>query len=366
MIKSTNYIPQDFSIIISSDTTQGATQKSANGDRFQVQLGDPIAIPANAKNVNIDVEEAVVWWSSPNIISGVNDKIYLNGTQAPVISDKNHIGYDPLNTYSVAVNTVQILKGSGANLPIGEWSIGNWFIPQSGAIAGQRYHITGITTDTTTQLDLVVDNPSDTQSASTDNFEREVDGASGTAFTLTIPEGLYDLNSLNSTISRLMENAGGLQMISLSADFPTQRVIITFNQDDVTLDFTQSDTFRSILGFNSSLLGPYSTVPYNVLADNTATFNSIDYFLIHTDLISKGIRFNNAYNQVISQVLIDVSPGSQIVSRPNNPARVNADELSGSIRNKFEMWITDQANNSVNMNGENWSCRLLISYLIPI
>ena len=47
--------------------------------------------------------------------------------------------------------------------------------------------------------------------------------------------------------------------------------------------------------------------------DNVAKFNSVLYYLMHSDLCSgHGIRINNAYNDTIQQVRIDVAAGSQI------------------------------------------------------
>ena len=361
------YIPEEITLLVSSNPSLGASNVSSNGDRFTVNLqGDGIKIPKEARNIHIALESSTIWNTIPNIITGVNDKLYLTGTAQPTITDRFHLGYDAAtNTYEVLVNAVQILQNGGDPLPTGLFSVGNYFIPESGPLIGNRYLITGITTDTTSQLDLVIDNPSETQAASSGSFEREVDGLPGQTYTLTLQSGLYDLETLNSSIQRELENAGALQLISLSGDFATQKVIVNVNFDDVTIDFTQSDTFRTILGFNSSVLGPYPVVPYSVLGDTTAAFNSINKFLIHTDLVSKGIRLNGLYNQIIGEALINASPGSQIVSEPNNPPRVSCSELGGSIRNSFQVWITNESNESINMNGEYWAARLLIKYLIP-
>ena len=122
---------------------------------------------------------------------------------------------------------------------------------------------------------------------------------------------------------------------------------------------------RQILGFNNTVYGPYNNAPITVLGDNVASFNQVNYFLIHSDLCTKGIRFNNAYNQTISQVLIDAPPGSQIVSKPFNPSSINCQDLAGAIRNNIKMWITDDKNRRINMNNEYWSCRIVIKYLKP-
>jgi hypothetical protein len=172
---------------------------------------------------------------------------------------------------------------------------------------------------------------------------------------VTIPQGLYDLTGLNTSILTQLENLGSRTnpspLINLSADSNTQKVNIKYNYNNVYIDFSQANTFREILGFNSQVYGPYIAAPINVLAPNTAAFNQINYFLIGSDLVRQGIRFNNTYAGVIAQVLIDVSPGSQIVSTPFNPSKIQCDELIGSKRSNLRFRLSDDKLRPVNTNG---------------
>ena len=267
-------IPEEISMIVSSDPNNGATNRSPDGSYFEVQLQDGLKVPKDALNVNISVEEATIWWSVPNIITGENDKLYITGPDT---------------------------------------------------------------------LDVVQN------------------------FVLTIPQGLYDLAGINEAIARELEAAGAKidpePLISLSPDEATQRVQMRFNYANVSIDFTQTDTPRVILGFDSAVYSPVPTNP--ILAPNVAAFNQVNYFLIHSDLTNKGIRFNNNYNQTIGQVLIDVAPGSQIVSRPFNPAKINAPEMAGSTRTNLRFWLTDDEDRRVNTNNEYWSARIVVHYLRP-
>jgi hypothetical protein len=269
-------IPEEISMIVSSDPAAGAINISPDGSYFEIQLQDGLQIPKEALNINIAVEEATVWWVVPNIITGENDKMYITG---PDVGD-------------------------------------------------------------------VVQN-----------------------YVVTIPQGLYDLSGINQAILRELENQGAKidpdPLITLTPDEPTQKVEIRFSYPTVSVDFTQADTPRDILGFNSQVLGPYPGAPVSILADNVAAFNQINYFLIHSDLTNKGIRFNNNYSQTIAQVLIDVPPGSQIVSTPQNPAKINAPELGGAKRTNLRVWLTDDKDRRVNTNGEYFTARIVIHYLKP-
>ena len=275
MVLST--IPYEETLIVSSDPKNGAVNITDKGSRFDVNLsGEGIYIPKKAIATNISVEEATVWWVIPNIETGENDKLYVNGP-----------------------NTLDVL----------------------------------------------------------------------TNYTLTVPQGLYDLDGLNQSILRLLENAGAKTnpepLITLLADENTQKVVIRFNYNNVSVDFTQNNTFRNILGFNSQILGPYAVVPINQIANNTANFNTVNSFLLHSSLVSQGIRINDTFSSVISNILIDVAPGSQIISKPFNPAKIASPELNDTRKTTLQFWLTDDENRVVNTNGEYFTARIVIRYLLP-
>ena len=190
-----------------------------------------------------------------------------------------------------------------------------------------------------------------------------------TAYIVTVPQGLYDLNGLNNAVLRELQNAGAKitpsPTITFGADAATQKVVLTLNYIGSSIDFTPNNTFRNILGFNPQIIGPTIIAPYSQIADITASFNQVNYFLIHSDLTSKGIRFNNNYNQTISQVLIDVAPGSQIVSKPFNPARISCPELADGSRKILRFWLTDDKNREINTNNEYWTARISLRYMMP-
>lgn len=179
-------IPEEISMIVSSDPINGATNISPDGSYFEVQLQDGLRIPKDALNVNISVEEATIWWSVPNIITGENDKLYITGP-----------------------DTLDVIQN----------------------------------------------------------------------YVLTIPQGLYDLAGINEAMARELEAAGAKidpePLITLSPDEATQRVQMRFNYGlGVSIDFSQPDTPRIILGFDAQV---YTPVPINpILAPNVAAFNQVN------------------------------------------------------------------------------------------
>lgn len=182
-------------------------------------------------------------------------------------------------------------------------------------------------------------------------------------YNITVPQGLYDLTTLGASVDSALVAAGAATgLFTFIADSSTQKVVIRINQVGVSIDFTVANTFRVILGFNSVVLGPTVVAQTDFLANNQAAFNQIDYFLIHCDLVDKGIRNNDSYWQTVAQIPIDVNPGSQIINNPQNPTKSPADHLIGGRKVRIRMWLTDQNNEVVNTNSETWSARIVIRY----
>lgn len=187
-------------------------------------------------------------------------------------------------------------------------------------------------------------------------------------YVIVIPQGLYDLPSLNNAIAIQLENEGALtnpSILTLVADESTQKVIIKANYTGVSIDFTPDDTFRDILGFDARVVGPSTLAPENFIADNVAGFNVLEYFKIHSDIVPMGIQQNEDFDQTIAQVQISALPGSQIIDAPFLPAKSEASYLAGTKKKSIRFWLTDQRNNLVNTNGEYYSARITIAYLLP-
>lgn len=188
---------------------------------------------------------------------------------------------------------------------------------------------------------------------------------------ITLPDGLYSVITLNTAIAREISNLGlPSNLVVIGGDDATQKIVVTFNGggNKTFLDFTPADTFRDILGFDARevpALANQSTNGYTELGDNIATFNTIDSFLINTDLISSGIPTNNNLSGTIAKVVIDEKPGSLITFDPFNPSVVSARELIGRTKNAFTFRLTDQNYNLVDTNQETWSIVIKIEYEIP-
>ena len=97
-------IPTEISIIVSSDANGGAKNVSSDGSYFEIQLEDGLKIPKEALNVNISVIESSIWWTVPNILTDVNDKLYFN------YEGQHHVVIIPQGLYTFSSLKTEILK----------------------------------------------------------------------------------------------------------------------------------------------------------------------------------------------------------------------------------------------------------------
>jgi hypothetical protein len=183
---------------------------------------------------------------------------------------------------------------------------------------------------------------------------------------ITIPDGLYDLPSLEQAIYIQIDNIAGAlpsdQTFNFVGDSATQKVVITFLSAGLVIDWTAS-TVRDILGYTTGST-PSVGQDESIIGENVAAFNTITSFLIKSNIIHDGIPVNARSSNVISNVFIDVPPGSLINYQPQNVSPVNADELIGASISNIRFNLTDQTNQPVDTNGEYWSFTMVIKYYI--
>jgi hypothetical protein len=266
------YVQNQTSFIVSSDTANGALNVRDTGSTFDVQLDNPISIPASAKFCTLEVNQAQIWWTVPNISANLGNNKFYFSTVEPAV-----------------------------------WQ----------------------------------------------NF--------------TIPDGLYSVSSLNSLISRELVNLGeDGDAIVLSGDESTQKSIFTFKAIDTSIDFTQADTPRLILGFNSAIVGPSVSAGQSISGDTVAAFNVVNSFLLHSNIVNNGIPTNDTGANTIASVPIDVAPGSQITFQPRNPVATDASNLTGKMMNRFTVWLTSQSNIKVDTFNETYQAQIVIRWYEPI
>lgn len=185
----------------------------------------------------------------------------------------------------------------------------------------------------------------------------------GVPYVVTIADGLYSLPQLNAYLGRFFVNNGMQKnLIVFTGDDSTQKSVITFNFVNTQIDFTQPNTIRTILGFNSSLVPPVpSTVQgENYTSQNIAVFNRINFFYVKSNLVNSGLPLNGTPGNIIAQIPITASPGSQINYSPQNVISIAARNLIGNTFQAVRMTLLDDQLRAVNTLGEYWSITLHI------
>jgi len=191
-------------------------------------------------------------------------------------------------------------------------------------------------------------------------------GGDITLHTVTLPNGLYSVSSLNSQISKTLVNQGlPSDLVILTGNQSTQRVVLTFSAIGSYADFTGANSCRGLLGFDSrnAPLAPTTLVGQSEDGDAEARFNNIESFLIKTDLVNGNIPTNKDESQTVCLIPITSSTGDQIIFNPTNATRVDADNLRGLGRSYATFRLTDEKGRPAS-TGEDYSLQILFRYSV--
>ncbi len=212
-------------------------------------------------------------------------------------------------------------------------------------------------------------------------------GPNAGTYTVTVPQGIYNLTALASAINLQLLNvypALPASPITFTADQSTQRVIVIFNLAFIQIDFSIANNMRDMLGFygTASLEFPQNLVAQDFVPDpiaypggsfvnqaayanQVANFNVIDSLLINSPQFgSSGIATNGNNYYSICNPTITVPVGQQNVFTTTLPAIVNADHLIGKTISNLDFSLTDQSGRPVNTNGERWSFTINFNYYL--
>jgi hypothetical protein len=190
----------------------------------------------------------------------------------------------------------------------------------------------------------------------------------GNTYNVVIQDGIYSLDGLNEYLSKYFLSLGfKSNLLVISGDYSTQKTIITYNDTNLQIDFTQS-TIRSVLGFNPAIVpAVIQPVDYYVYSDTEAKFNTINNFYIASSLLSVGLPLNNSNNSIIAKVNITPnSVGRQIIYQPQVPIKISCDELIGKTIQNISFSLLDDKFRPAPTLGESYTFVIRISYDIAI
>jgi hypothetical protein len=181
---------------------------------------------------------------------------------------------------------------------------------------------------------------------------------------LTIPPGAYQLSDIYSYIQSQMTangdynggaNVANPYYINFNTFLPTQQVQITLT-NNYQVDFRPATSVASILGFGNVLLTGNNTVN-----GSTALVDILPSQSINVNCsIATGFYFNGTVSNIIYSFNNSTPRGYMIDERPvpTVPCICNTKTIS-SITISF----TDENNNPINFNGEQFCVRLVIQQI---
>jgi hypothetical protein len=257
-----------------------ADQKSILGSHISFNLNPPLEIKG-AQRCSICVDEASLWWTSPNISSNLgNNKLYFSAKKASTNSLHN--------------------------------------------------------------------------------------------FVFTIPNGLYNIESLNTWVQSEMHNqdvfienetTAAVYPFEFTEGYHLSKVQIKINAVDCSIDFSNSDDISDLLGFTNSISAPGAgNVPKYILGNQNAKFNHIEYFLLHTNLVDEGIPVSNRLHNTIARIPITSKVGYTQLYNPTREKWLSANNLLNEKVSQVYFTITDQNNKAIDMNGDPWSVSIILKY----
>lgn len=186
-------------------------------------------------------------------------------------------------------------------------------------------------------------------------------------YTITIPDGSWDVPNLNSFIKTwLINNGFESDVFNLLEDTALQRVVVLL-KSTLTPTITNYGV-KFPLGGIANIVG--FTLPHIIfnntgsnryyLANTTANFNAITGLIVECSLASSNI-YNGLITNFLASVPIDVPSGSLLNYAPNNPLQVSAQNLAGQNINSMVFSVLDQNRNNIDIV-ENYFFICEISY----
>jgi hypothetical protein len=197
------------------------------------------------------------------------------------------------------------------------------------------------------------------------------------SYILVIPKGLYSVASLNQTIEHSFgaitnPDTGDkfeCNSIVLSGDTATQKVKVQLglHLSILTDSNLYPDNVADTLGFLSPTpIGPPTYTGEVFTAPNVAKLNRINSYLLHGDIVKNGIQVNNTQANILTEIQLDVSPGKLLTYRPFLPYKLDGAHLKYGSRDMLTFWLTNEVNEYLDMNDEDYSFALTITYKVDV
>ena len=174
---------------------------------------------------------------------------------------------------------------------------------------------------------------------------------------IRIPEGAYEIESLNNEIKRILIDKEHYTEANypfiIKPNFSNLGSIITISSQGPIIGFVFEDSIGTLLGFNETIL--YEE--YN-LSPNPVDILSFDNIFLETD-IAQGMIFKGRRSGIIHNFTMDVDPGYKYIEKFRGGVQwymMNTKDFISSINFKLK----NENDNFVSFNGQSITFRLSI------
>ena len=174
---------------------------------------------------------------------------------------------------------------------------------------------------------------------------------------ISIPPGVYEIESLNNEIKRIIIDQEHYTEINypfnIKPNFSTLGSIIEISSQGPVITFVPDDSIGSLLGFNKITIFE----EYN-LSQNPVDILNFDNIFIETD-IAKGMIFKGKRTGIIHNFTMDVNPGYKYIEKFRGGILwyiMESKDIISSICFKLK----NEHGNLVSFNGQSITFRLSI------
>ena len=145
----------------------------------------------------------------------------------------------------------------------------------------------------------------------------------------TIPQGAYEIQSLNKEIKRIIIDEGHFTPqeypFTIKSNFTTLGFIFEKSNEESAISFIPDDSIRNLLGFKrTSIYEKYKKSP------NPVDIISFDNIFIESN-IAQGVIFKGRKSGVIHNFTMKVNPGYEYVERFENLVSFNGQSITFRI-----------------------------------
>ena len=174
---------------------------------------------------------------------------------------------------------------------------------------------------------------------------------------ISIPQGIYGIESLNNEIKRIIIDGGQYSEnnypFNIKPNFSTLGSIVEISQTGPNFSFVMENSIAKLLGFDETIL----YYEYN-LSPNPVDILSFDNIFLETD-IAQGMIFKGKSSGIIHNFTMDVDPGYDYIEKFRGGIQWYMMDTEDFI-SKINFKIKNASGNLVSLNGQSIIFRLSI------